>query len=112
MEHDNFYLQLVHSARPNWKVSIVDGDVNLYKLGFIDYYPCIVKIDVSLEDMWELDDEINQMEIAAYNFDESLYNKPKCELTDEEEEIIKIQRKYIKNIKSMLHYMEFGVKYQ
>lgn len=88
--------QLLFELRPNVKVNILDGDVNLYKLGFIDYYPCVLEIYMSEEEIDDLMDEILDMEINAFNIDERLLLKDSWELTDEEKIMKKSAKKYMK----------------
>ena len=90
------YKTLISELRPEWPLSIVDGDVNLFKLGFISYYPCILQIDTNEKSMCDLDYEIHEMEIDAYNINESLHKKPRWKLNEEERRIVNIDNECIK----------------
>lgn len=66
-------MQLIQELRPDFKVEIMCGDYNLYKLGFIDYIPYTLKVDVTDEEWQEVRDEIFQMECDIYMDEEALY---------------------------------------
>lgn len=70
------YKSLLSELKPNWKVEIIDEDYNLYKLGFSDEIPCSLNLDVSAEDITELHDEIIDMEVSVYLYEDLLYKNP------------------------------------
>ena len=45
------YKSLLAEWKPNWKVEVIVGDYNLYKLGFVDEIPCSFSLDVSDEEL-------------------------------------------------------------
>ncbi len=70
------YKSLLSELKPNWKVEIIIEDYNLYKLGFADGISCSLNLDVSEEDIRELHDEIIDMEISVYLYEDLLYKNP------------------------------------
>lgn len=77
------YTSLLSELRPSWKVEIINEDYNLYKLGFADEVLCSLKLDVSREEISELNDEIVDMEIGVYLYEDLLY-KNLSEMSSEE----------------------------
>ena len=74
---------LLKDLRPMWEVTIVEEDINLYLLRFIDYIPCSIIINVNEEDIVDLREEIYDLEIWAYIDEEILYKNPSV-LTESE----------------------------
>lgn len=70
------YKSLLSELKPNWKVEINIEDYNLYKLGLVDEIPCSLELDVSEEDISELYDDIINMEISVYLYEDLLYKTP------------------------------------
>ncbi len=88
-ENAEKYKELLIELRPNVNVSFCDGDVNLYYLGFIDYFPCYIVIDMSDSEMIDLLEELFDMEISAYNYDDKILYSSCSKLNDEERKIKK-----------------------
>ena len=93
------YKSLLAELRPDWKVEIIIGDYNLWKLGFVKEIPCSLDLDVSEEEISELHDEIIYMEIDAYN-DGGLLTKNPLDMSEQEKkeyrELKKFEKKYRK----------------
>ena len=83
------FKELLIELRPNIKVNICDGDVNLYYLGFIDYFPCYIEIDMKEDEITDLLEELNDMEICAYNYDDKILYSSMWQLNEEEKQIKK-----------------------
>lgn len=94
------YKSLLSEYRPDWKVEICIEDYNLYKLGFIDYIPCSLHLDICEEDVRQLYDELIDMEIAAVIY-EDLEFKPWSSMSEEE------KIKYNKMIESQIIYEKY-----
>ena len=93
------YKSLLSELKPKWRVVINIGDYNLYKLGFVDEPPCSLELDVSEEEINELHDEIIDMEISVYLYEELLYKNP-FDMSEEEKreynELKKREKEYNK----------------
>lgn len=57
---------LLQELRPDWEVSLIEEDVNLFRLGFVKDIPCSLSINAPEEDIEALLDEIYDMETDAY----------------------------------------------
>ena len=94
------YKSLLSELKPKWRVEINIGDYNLYKLGFVDEPPCSLELDVSEEEINELHDEIIDMEISVYLYEELLYKNP-FDMSEEEKreynELKKREKEYNKS---------------
>ena len=66
----------ISDLRPDIRIRIVAEDEMLFKLGFTQYLTCSVDIDMSEEAVSELVEEVQQMEIDAYNYDERKLKDP------------------------------------
>ncbi len=78
-------MNLLFDLRPGWNVQVMEGDVNLFKLGFVNDIPCSVQIDITEEDAEELREELYDMETDAY-IHEELLDIPMSKLSDKEKE--------------------------
>ena len=54
----DLYKSLLAEFKPEWNVEIIIGDYNLYKLGFVEEIPCSISLNVSREEMYELQEGI------------------------------------------------------
>lgn len=93
------YKSLLSELKPDWKVEIIVEDYNLYKLGFVNEIPCSLSLDVSNEQICELYDEIIDMEISVYMYEDLLYKNPMYMTEDEKKtfiELKKCEKKYNK----------------
>lgn len=72
----------------NWNVEITIEDYNLYKLGFVEEIPCSISLNVSREEICELQEEILDMEVTIYSYEDILYKNP-MDMTDDEKKIYK-----------------------
>ena len=68
-----FYKSLLAECKPNWNVEITIEDYNLYKLGFVEEIPCSISLNVSREEIYELQEEILDMEVTIYSYEDLLY---------------------------------------
>ena len=82
------YKSLILELRPDWDVQVIEEDYNLYKLGFIDDIPCSLKIEIAIEQIERLYDEIIDMEIGVYLY-EDLLTTSSHNLSKEERELQK-----------------------
>ena len=82
------YKSLILELRPAWNVQVIEEDYNLYKLGFIDDIPCSLKIEIAIEQIEQLYDEIIDMEIGVYLYEDLLTTAPH-NLSKEERELQK-----------------------
>lgn len=82
------YKSLLMGLKPDWRVSIIEEDYNLYKLGFVEEVPCSLQLKVTREQISELYDEITDMEMGVYAY-EDLLMKPPYVLSKEERELQK-----------------------
>lgn len=96
------YKSLLLELKPSWNVNIITEDYNLYKLGFIDEIPCSLSLDICDEQIRKLHDEIIDMEIGVYLYEDLLYKDPK-HMTVEERELFKEIKKREKNMKNLHH---------
>lgn len=83
-----FYKSLLAEFKPNWNVEITIEDYNLYKLGFVEEIPCSISLNVSREEIYELQEEILDMEVTIYSNEDILYKNP-MDMTDDEKKIYK-----------------------
>ena len=84
----DFYKSLLAELKPEWNVEIIIGDYNLYKLGFVEEIPCSISLNVSREEIYELQEEILDMEVTIYSNEDILYKNP-MDMTDDEKKIYK-----------------------
>lgn len=84
----DFYKSLLAELKPEWNVEIIIGDYNLYKLGFVEEIPCSISLNVSCEEIYELQEEILDMEVTIYSNEDILYKNP-MDMTDDEKKIYK-----------------------
>ncbi len=85
-------MNLLLELRPSWNIQVIEGDVNLYKLGFVKDIPCSVRIDITDEDAEGLLEELYDMETDAY-IHEDLLEIPTLQLSDKEKEQQLLARK-------------------
>ena len=94
-----FYKSLLAEFKPEWNVEITIEDYNLYKLGFVEEIPCSISLNVSREEIYELQEEILDMEVTIYSNEDILYKNP-MDMTDDEKKIYKklkeLERRYNK----------------
>ena len=107
-----FYKSLLAEFKPNWNVEITIEDYNLYKLGFVEEIPCSISLNVSREEIYELQEEILDMEVTIYSNEDILYKNP-MDMTDDEKKIYKklkeLEKRYHRNLLGGL-YRENPVK--
>lgn len=84
----DLYKSLLAEFKPNWNVEITIEDYNLYKLGFVEEIPCSISLNVSREEIYELQEEILDMEVTIYSYEDILYKNP-MDMTDDEKKIYK-----------------------
>lgn len=84
----DFYKSLLAELKPEWNVEIIIGDYNLYKLGFVEEIPCSISLNVSREEIYELQEEILNMEVTIYSYEDILYKNP-MDMTDDEKKTYK-----------------------
>ena len=84
----DLYKSLLAECKPNWNVEITIEDYNLYKLGFVEEIPCSISLNVSCEELYELQEEILDMEVTIYSNEDILYKNP-MDMTDDEKKIYK-----------------------
>lgn len=75
-EHMDKLISAIADLRPAMHIRVISEDTALYQLGFVQYVPCLIEIDASDEEIEELVEEVQQMEIDAWNFDEHDLKKP------------------------------------
>ena len=92
----DLYKSLLAEFKPKWKVEIITEDYNLYRLGFVDEIPCSLSLDVSYEEIYELQEEIEDMEIEVYYNEDLLYKELRY-MTEEEKNTYKELKKKEKN---------------
>lgn len=78
-------IKAITDLRPDMKAEIIVEDFNLYKLGFTTYIPCTVSVDATDDEILDLLDEVEQMEIDAWNFSDSELKDP--EIAKEQREL-------------------------
>ena len=54
----DLYKSLLAAFNPHWNVEIIIEDYNLYKLGFVEEIPCSISLNVSREEIYELQEEM------------------------------------------------------
>lgn len=86
------YKLLLSELKPNWKVEIVSEDCNLYKLGFVDEILCSLNLDVSEDAISGLYDEIIDMEVSVYQYEDLLYKNPSLMSEEERREYIELKK--------------------
>lgn len=64
----------MYELYPTIPVKIVEGDYNLFKLGFVDNIPCALEINITEEEINEVIDEMTNMECIAYNCTDPVEN--------------------------------------
>ena len=84
----DLYKSLLAECKPNWNVEIIIEDYNLYKLGFVEEIPCSISLNVSREEIYELQEEILDMEVIIYSYEDILYKNP-MDMTDDEKKTYK-----------------------
>ena len=84
----DFYKSLLAEFKQNWNVEITIEDYNLYILGFVEEIPCSISLNVSREEIYELQEEILDMEVTIYSNEDILY-KNLMDMTDDEKKIYK-----------------------
>lgn len=94
-----FYKSLLAEFKPNWNVEITIEDYNLYKLGFVEEIPCSISLNVSREKIYELQEEILDMEVTIYSYEDLLYKNP-IDMTNDEKktykELKELEKRYNK----------------
>ena len=94
-----FYKSLLAECKPNWNVEITIEDYNLYKLGFVEEIPCSISLNVSREEIYELQEEILDMEVTIYSYEDLLYKNP-IDMTNDEKktykELKELEKRYNK----------------
>ena len=95
----DFYKSLLAELKPEWNVEIIIGDYNLYKLGFVEEIPCSISLNVSREEIYELQEEILDMEVTIYSYEDLLYKNP-IDMTNDEKktykELKELEKRYNK----------------
>lgn len=94
-----FYKSLLAEFKSNWNVEITIEDYNLYKLGFVEEIPCSISLNVSREEIYELQEEILDMEVTIYSYEDLLYKNP-IDMTNDEKktykELKELEKRYNK----------------
>ena len=95
----DFYKSLLAECKPNWNVEITIEDYNLYKLSFVEEIPCSISLNVSREEIYELQEEILDMEVTIYSYEDLLYKNP-IDMTNDEKktykELKELEKRYNK----------------
>ena len=93
----DLYKSLLAECKPNWNVEITIEDYNLYKLGFVEEIPCSISLNVSCEELYELQEEILDMEVTIYSNEDILYKNP-MDMTDEKiyKKLKELEKRYNK----------------
>lgn len=95
----DLYKSLLAECKPNWNIEITIEDYNLYKLGFVEEIPCSISLNVSREEIYELQEEILNMEVTIYSYEDLLYKKP-IDMTNDEKktykELKELEKRYNK----------------
>lgn len=95
----DLYKSLLAEFKPEWKVEITIEDYNLYKLGFVEEIPCSISLNVSREEIYELQKEILDMEVTIYSYEDLLYKNP-IDMTNDEKktykELKELEKRYNK----------------
>lgn len=95
----DFYKSLLAELKPEWNVEIIIEDYNLYKLGFVEEIPCSISLNVSREEIYELQEEILDMEVTIYSYEDLLYKNPMDMTNDEKKtykELKELEKRYNK----------------
>ena len=66
----NQIASLLPDIWPGIKVDLISEDSNLEKLGFCTSAPCVVSINLSVEEYEHLLDRLQQIEVDAFNTDD------------------------------------------
>lgn len=94
-----FYKSLLAECKPNWNVEITIEDYNLYKLSFVEEIPCSISLNVSREEIYELQEEILDMQVTIYSYEDLLYKNP-IDMTNDEKktykELKELEKRYNK----------------
>ena len=94
-----FYKSLLAECKPNWNVEITIEDYNLYKLSIVEEIPCSISLNVSREEIYELQEEILDMEVTIYSYEDLLYKNP-IDMTNDEKktykELKELEKRYNK----------------
>ena len=106
----------VHYSSKHLKIEIIIEDYNLYKLGFVEEIPCSISLNVSREEIYELQEEILDMEVIIYSYEDILYKNP-MDMTDDEKKTYKklkeLEKRYNKfeSLKNLFsYYLAFNGK--
>lgn len=95
----DLYKSLLAEFKPEWKVEITIENYNLYKLGFVEEIPCSISLNVSREEIYELQKEILDMEVTIYSYEDLLYKNP-IDMTNDEKktykELKELEKRYNK----------------
>ena len=75
--------RLLKELHPDWDIRITEEDINLYLLGFREDIPCSMTINVSEDDIIDLQEELNELETWAYSDEEILYTNSSVLTKDE-----------------------------
>lgn len=76
LEYANNMISALADLRPDMITRIVSIDHALFQLGLVSYVPCTLEIEASEDKIRELVDEVYQMEIDAYNYDNQDLKNP------------------------------------
>ncbi len=76
---------LLKELRPDWEITIIEEDINIYLLGFLNYISCSMVINVSGGEIDKLSRELTDLETAAFIDEEILY-KSSPVLNEEEKQ--------------------------
>lgn len=82
----------IADLRPDMSVRIIAEDDALCQLGLVQYMPCSAEVDAADEEIEELVEEVYQMEIDAWNFDDRELKK--SEITKRQKELEDRYSKY------------------
>ena len=95
----DLYKSLLAECKQNWNIEITIEDYNLYKLGFVEEIPCSISLNVSREEIYELQEEILNMEVTIYSYEDLLYKNP-IDMTNDEKktykELKELEKRYNK----------------
>ena len=69
------------------------------QLGFVEEIPCSISLNVSREEIYELQEEILDMEVTIYSYEDLLYKNP-IDMTNDEKktykELKELEKRYNK----------------
>lgn len=82
------YMALLKELSPECEAHVVEGDVNLYRLGFVSEVPCTLEIGFTQNEAERLYEQILDMETDAY-CGEDILDKPYRQLDKREKKIRK-----------------------